>query len=54
MPFSKSYFKQRKDRDGLFDFNKSALEIYNFVRALSDPYKGAFFIYKNNSICIAK
>ena len=54
MPFSKSYFKQRKDRDGLIDFNKSALKIYNFVRALSNPYKGAFFIYKKKKFRILK
>ena len=54
VPFSKSYFKQRKDEDGLIDFNKSALKIYNFVRALSYPYKGAFFIYNNKKFRITK
>ena len=54
MPFSKSYFKQRKDEDGLIDFNKSSLKIYNFVRALSYPYKGAFLIYNKKKFRIIK
>jgi len=53
-PFSKSYFKQRKDEDGLIDFNRPALKVYNFVRALSYPYKGAFFLYKNKKFRILK
>ena len=53
-PFSKSYFKQRKDENSLIDFNKSALKIYNFVRALSYPYKGAFLVYRNKKFRITK
>lgn len=37
------YWHQRNDLDGYIDFNKKkALEVYNFVRALSKPYKGAW------------
>lgn len=36
------YFPQRKPEDGEIDLSKSAEEIYNFVRAQSSPYPGAF------------
>lgn len=32
----------RKPEDGLIDWSKSSREIYNFVRALTRPYPGAF------------
>ena len=51
---SSSYFKQRKDEDSKINFNASASNVYNFVRALSFPYKGAFFKYKNKKFRILK
>ena len=51
---SKSYFKQRSDKDGKINFNDKAKNIYNFVRALSYPYKGAFFFHKRKKIRIFK
>lgn len=36
------YYPQRKPEDGEIDLSKSANEIYNFVRAQSSPYPGAF------------
>jgi methionyl-tRNA formyltransferase len=47
-PFSSSYFKQRKAKDGIINFKiMKANLIYNTVRALTPPlYPGAFFIYK--------
>lgn len=38
-----TYFPQRKPEDGLIDWNKSSLEIYNWIRAQTKPYPGAFF-----------
>jgi methionyl-tRNA formyltransferase len=35
-------YPQRKPKDGEIDLTKSADEIYNFVRAQSSPYPGAF------------
>ncbi len=52
--FSKSYFHQRSDKDGLINFNTNALNVYNFIRALSHPYKGAFFFHKGKKIRIYK
>jgi methionyl-tRNA formyltransferase len=36
-------YPKRTPQDGLIDFNRSALDIYNFVRALTRPYPGAFY-----------
>lgn len=36
------YFKGRKPEDGRIDFSWSAQRIHNFVRALTQPYPGAF------------
>jgi methionyl-tRNA formyltransferase len=35
-------YPQRKPSDGEIDWSKPALEIYNFIRAQSEPYPGAF------------
>jgi methionyl-tRNA formyltransferase len=37
-----SYFGKRTPADGLIDWNKNALEIYNLVRATTHPFPGAF------------
>ena len=42
------YWHQRSDLDGYIDFkNKKAIEVYNFIRALSYPYKGAWALTDN-------
>lgn len=50
----KTYFGRRKPSDGEFDFNKTGMEVYNFIRAQTKPYPGAFFYYKNYKIKIWK
>ena len=35
-------YPQRKAEDGEVDLSKSSIEIYNFIRAQSSPYPGAF------------
>lgn len=37
-----SYFGGRKAEDGRIDWTRSAVEIYNLVRAVTRPYPGAF------------
>ncbi|GHS86247.1 hypothetical protein AGMMS49957_04060 [Synergistales bacterium] len=37
-------FGRRTPSDGLIDWNKSAVEIYNLVRALTHPFPGAFAV----------
>lgn len=42
-------YKQRSEDDGLIDWDKlNATEVFNFVRALTKPYPGAFYFSKNN------
>jgi len=45
LPQDKSKIKiypQRNPGDGELDLNKTAIELYNFIRAQSSPYPGAF------------
>jgi methionyl-tRNA formyltransferase len=37
-----TYFGGRKPEDGRIDWTKSSREIFNLVRAVTDPYPGAF------------
>jgi UDP-4-amino-4-deoxy-L-arabinose formyltransferase/UDP-glucuronic acid dehydrogenase (UDP-4-keto-hexauronic acid decarboxylating) len=39
-----SYYGARKPEDGRIDWRRSAVEIYNLVRAVTRPYPGAFSI----------
>lgn len=43
-----SYFGGRRPEDGRIDWNKSAAEIYNLIRAVTEPYPGAFALLDNN------
>lgn len=36
-------YNKREPKDGEIDFSKSSKEIYDFIRAQSSPYPGAFF-----------
>jgi len=37
-------YPKRTPKDGLIDFNRSSLDIYNFIRALTKPYPGAYYL----------
>jgi methionyl-tRNA formyltransferase len=37
-----SYFGGRRPADGLIDWTRSAVEIYNLIRGVTHPYPGAF------------
>jgi methionyl-tRNA formyltransferase len=37
-----TYFGGRKPEDGRIDWNKTSAEIFNLIRAVTDPYPGAF------------
>lgn len=47
-----TYFEKRTPEDGQIDWNLSANQIVNWVRALSHPYPGAFTYYNNKKIVI--
>ncbi len=38
-----SYFGALKDKDRKIDINRSKIEVYNLIRAVSLPYEGAFY-----------
>jgi len=59
---NKKYIKQNEEKatyscwrdleDMQIDWKKSNKEIYNFIRALGEPYKGAYTYYNNKKIII--
>ena len=48
------YMHQRSDTDSQINWNCNSFEIFNFVRALVKPYKGAYTFFKNKKIRIYK
>lgn len=46
--------KQRRPNDGLIDWSKSSKDCYNWIRAQTFPYPGAFTFYKNKKIYLWK
>jgi len=46
-----SFRRLRKEKDDLINWNKSSIEIYNKIRAISKPYPGAVFYDMNNDKC---
>lgn len=47
-------WRKRTIVDGCIDWRMSAITIHNLVRALTKPYVGAHFVYKNNQIKLWK
>lgn len=47
-----SYWHKRCPEDGIIDWEKSAIEEHNWVRALTHPYPGAFTYYGSEKILI--
>jgi len=48
------HYPRRKPEDGLIEWSKSILYIYNLIRALVNPYPGAFYYKNGNKIIIDK
>ena len=49
-----SYLPRRRKADGLLDFNASAQNCYDLVRALTPPYPGAYFYFRGQPIVVVK
>lgn len=49
-----TYRPLRTDENSIIDWNKNKKFIYNKIRAISDPYPGAFFINKRRRIYVKK
>ncbi|ATV45893.1 bifunctional UDP-4-amino-4-deoxy-L-arabinose formyltransferase/UDP-glucuronic acid oxidase ArnA [Pectobacterium brasiliense] len=47
-----SYFGRRTEADGLIDWQKSAREINNLIRAVTEPYPGAFTFLGERKVII--
>lgn len=47
-----SYFGGRKPADGLIDWKKSAVQIYNLIRGVTHPYPGAFAFLNGRKVII--
>ncbi len=47
-----SYFGGRRPEDGLIDWQMSAVEIYNLMRAVTHPYPGAFTSFQGRKLFI--
>ncbi len=47
-----TYFGGRKPGDGMIDWNQSAEQIYNLVRAVTQPYPGAFTMVDGRKLLI--
>lgn len=45
-------FRRRKPQDGLIDWTKRSIDIYNWIRALTHPYPGAFTYYEGRKLFI--
>ena len=49
-----SYFSGRKPEDGRIDWNATAADVYNLIRAVAPPYPGAFTDLNGRRVVIAK
>lgn len=49
-----TYCALRTPEHGKINWNKSATEVFNFIRAQTSPYPGAFSFYNNQKIVINK
>ncbi|KYG81132.1 methionyl-tRNA formyltransferase [Roseivirga echinicomitans] len=47
-----TYFGKRTPEDGIIDWNKPLMDIYNFVRALTKPYPGAFSFINDKKVTL--
>ncbi|AGH97793.1 methionyl-tRNA formyltransferase [Micavibrio aeruginosavorus] len=45
-------FPQRSPEDGKIDWSRSAREVYDFVRAQTKPYPGAFSVIKDRKLTV--
>ncbi|MCC6346589.1 MAG: methionyl-tRNA formyltransferase [Nitrospirales bacterium] len=49
-----SWWEKRTPTDGCIDWSKSVLENYNFIRALTRPYPGAFTYHREAKVLLWK
>ncbi len=47
-----TYYPKRTADDGLIDWKKSSMQIFNLIRAVTKPYPGAFTVLDNKKIMV--
>lgn len=47
-----THYHRRRPSDGLFNFSDNAEKIYDFIRAQTKPYPGAFFMYDSSKVIV--
>lgn len=47
-----TYRRKRNKADGIINWNRNSSEIYNLIRAITEPYPGAISYYKNKEVLI--
>ncbi len=47
-----TYTRRRRPEDGVIDWRKTSLSIYNWIRALTSPFPGAFTFWNGRKIII--
>jgi methionyl-tRNA formyltransferase len=47
-----SVMPKRQPEDGIIDWNKRAMDLFNWIRALTHPYPGAFTYFKGEKLFI--
>ena len=52
--FSSNYWRRRTELDGKIDWRMDAQNINNLVKALTKPYPGAYFLFKEKKIRVWK
>ena len=50
--YKATYLPKRTPKDGFINWNRSCQEVHNFIKALKNPYPGAFSFLKNKKIII--
>jgi methionyl-tRNA formyltransferase len=49
-----SYWHKRVPKDGIIDWHTSARNLYDWIRALTEPYPGAFTFYDDKKLIVWK
>lgn len=49
-----TFYHKRSERDSIINWNNTNLQIYNLIRAQSDPYPNAYTFYNNKKLRIKK
>lgn len=49
-----TFYHKRSERDSFIDWSKSSVDIYNLIRAQSDPYPNAYTFFNNKKLKVKR